>query len=277
MACALTLATNGAAYAETGAKTGADAVCTEPAPRAALLSDASDEASALAGTIAAVPTPYEVRLESGESLRLHGLVFALDRPGTNTADMLIGQEVIARLKPESPDRYGRLAARVFLRRPTGAYRDLRAVLIERGLAVVNHNVTPRSCFSIYERLEDTAAREKRGHWGDGGFRWRATEPVAFEDLPERAYVLLEGVVQSAGVMPDRVYLNFGRRWSQDVTIIIKKALLPDLIAAGVDILALPGNRIRVRGAWKEDRGPLITLDSADQLRVGERQERPAGQ
>ena len=45
----------------------------------------------------------------------------------------------------------------------------------------------------------------------------------------------------------RVYVNFAEDWREDFTVVIKRKRLPVLEAAGLDLMSLPGQR--VRDAW----------------------------
>jgi hypothetical protein len=50
-----------------------------------------------------------------------------------------------------------------------------------------------------------------------------------------------------------IYVNFGRRWSEDFTVTVLKRNESNFAAAGLDLKSLEGKRIRVRG-WIEERG-----------------------
>jgi len=50
-----------------------------------------------------------------------------------------------------------------------------------------------------------------------------------------------------------IYVNFGRRRSEDITVTVPKRNERTFAAAGLDLKTLAGRRIRVRG-WVEQRG-----------------------
>jgi len=64
-----------------------------------------------------------------------------------------------------------------------------------------------------------------------------------------------------------IYVNFGRRWTRDFTVIILKRVSRAFTAAGVEPKQLEGHRIRVRG-WIEQRGgPVISAEAPEQIEV----------
>ena len=67
-----------------------------------------------------------------------------------------------------------------------------------------------------------------------------------------------------------IYINFGRRWSQDFAVTILKRNQRTFSAAGLEPDKLTGRRIRVRG-WIEERGgPRVEAASPAQIEVAER-------
>ena len=67
-----------------------------------------------------------------------------------------------------------------------------------------------------------------------------------------------------------IYVNFGRRWSEDFTVTIAKRNERAFTAAGLEPKSLAGRRIRVRG-WIEERGgPWIEATRPEQIEVAER-------
>src|SRR5450759_1657540 len=89
-------------------------------------------------------------------------------------------------------------------------------------------------------------------------------PLSAENLTrlqaERGrFALVEGNVLSVRESGATIYVNFGRRWTRDFTVIILRRLSHAFTAAGIEPKKLEGRRIRVRG-WLEQRGgPIITL------------------
>ena len=87
-------------------------------------------------------------------------------------------------------------------------------------------------------------------------RGRADEPAAV--LAERGrFALVEGRVLSVRESGGTVYLNFGRRWTEDFTVTIAKRNERTFAAAGLEPKRLERLRIRVRGFVEERGGPWI--------------------
>jgi hypothetical protein len=65
-------------------------------------------------------------------------------------------------------------------------------------------------------------------------------------------------------------MNFGRRWSQALTVTISKRNERTFAAAGLDLRRLENRRVRVRG-WVEERsGPRIEATRPEQIEIAER-------
>ncbi len=81
------------------------------------------------------------------------------------------------------------------------------------------------------------------------------------------FALVEGKVLSVRESGATIYVNFGRRWTRDFTVIILRRLGKAFTTAGVEPKKLEGRRIRVRG-WIEQRGgPIITAEAPEQIEV----------
>ena len=79
------------------------------------------------------------------------------------------------------------------------------------------------------------------------------------------FALVEGKVLSVRESGATIYVNFGRRWTRDFTVIILKRQQRAFAAAGVEPKQLEGRRIRVRG-WIEQRGgPIIAAEVPEQI------------
>ena len=88
-----------------------------------------------------------------------------------------------------------------------------------------------------------------------------------KDVPIDSYELIEGIVTDAAEVNRRIYLNFGDDWTSDVTAIVApedRAVFRD---EHVDLLALVGHRVRVRGwtGWRN--GPSVSCVDPDQIEV----------
>ena len=81
--------------------------------------------------------------------------------------------------------------------------------------------------------------------------------------------MVRGRVLSVRESGGTIYVNFGRRWSEDFTVTIAKRNERAFAAAGVEPKSLAGHRVEVRG-WIEERGgPWIDAVRPEQIRVVE--------
>lgn len=81
------------------------------------------------------------------------------------------------------------------------------------------------------------------------------------------FTLVEGKVLSVRESGATIYVNFGRRWTRDFTVIILKRQQRTFSAAGIEPKQLQGRRIRVRG-WIEQRGgPVIMAEAPEQIEL----------
>ena len=67
-----------------------------------------------------------------------------------------------------------------------------------------------------------------------------------------------------------IYLNFGRRWSQALTVTIVKRNERRFAGAGVEPKKLENRRLRVRGWMEERNGPRIEATRPEQIEIAER-------
>jgi hypothetical protein len=64
-----------------------------------------------------------------------------------------------------------------------------------------------------------------------------------------------------------IYVNFGRRWTQDFAVTILKRHRRDFAAANRDPKKLEGRRIRVRGWVEQRRAPIMEASGPEQIEV----------
>ena len=113
-----------------------------------------------------------------------------------------------------------------------------------------------------------AARTSRlGLWSDDARKkMRAEDPEAL--LAARGkFAVVEGKVISVRESGGTIYVNFGRRWSEDFTVTIAKRNERAFSAAGLEPKKLSGRRVRIRG-WIEERGgPWVEAARPEQIEV----------
>jgi len=227
------------------------------------------------GHVAAIVDARTFRLQDGREIRLTGIEpVTSEKTAANRiaalAAILNGRDVIVRADDDTPDRYGREPAFVFLASPAPSSSEIPAAetlvqseLLMQGEALVSATVTDKECAGVLMAAEAAARQAKRGIWADPAV---IKNPESPGDILAGTgqFTLVEGKVLSVRQAGATTYLNFGRNWTRDFAVTISRRMLPVFEAAGIALKSLENRRIRVRG-WIEARGgPRIEV-----LRVGQ--------
>src|SRR4029078_9090674 len=128
------------------------------------------------------------------------------------------------------------------------------MLVAQGQARVAARIGDKACADILLRSERVARAARRGLWADPNFA-----PLRSENLDRIAaargqFALVECKVLSVRESGATIYLNFGRRWTQDFTVIIPKRHRREFVTAGLDPKRLEGHTHPVRGGgWTQQR------------------------
>ena len=185
--------------------------------------------------------------------------------------LFAGAEVMLRqAESQKTDRYGRVVAYAFAAHD-GVERSAQAELIELGAARVGARVANRTCAAELLSRESAACRAKLGLWASPYYDLlNAENPTAV--LAEQGhFALVEGKVVSVRESGATIYVNFGRRWTEDFTVTILKRNERSFTAAGLEPKTLTGRHIRVRG-WIEERGgPWIEAAHPEQIELTDRE------
>jgi len=140
--------------------------------------------------------------------------------------------------------------------------------VRRGLARVARVGDP-ACARALLAEEQAARAGKLGLWAEPVYVMNKAEDHA-EVLKQRGrFALVEGTVLSVRESGGTIYVNFGRRWSEDFTVTIAKRNERAFSAAGLEPKTLAGKRVRVRG-WIEERGgPWVEAARPEQIEVAQ--------
>jgi hypothetical protein len=219
-------------------------------------------------TVRAV-TDTDIMLDDGRAVRLAGIAdFA--QPDVSAA-LPAGRTIVLKRLGAAPetDRYGRIAAHIFVIE-NETERWLQADLVARGLARASSRIGDIACAKELLAREDKARAAKLGLWSEPYYVIaKAEEPG--EVLQRRGrFALVEGKVLSVRESGGTIYVNFGRRWSEDFTVTIAKRNERVFSAAGLEPKKLAGRTVRIRG-WIEERGgPWVEASRPEQIEVLER-------
>ena len=119
------------------------------------------------------------------------------------------------------DRYGRTSALVYVQRE-GSQESVAHAMLAKGFARVSAHVGERPCADELLARERAAREAKLGLWGEAYYVIVAAESGA-ELVAERGhFTLAEGRVWSVRESGGTIYVNFGRQWSQALTVTILK-------------------------------------------------------
>jgi endonuclease YncB( thermonuclease family) len=215
------------------------------------------------GRVAAILDARSFRLADGREVRLAGIEPVVTEKAGRTSALsaiLAGRDVTLRGEDDTPDRYGRQPAFVFL---ASSETLVQGQLLTQGEALVSGTVTNKDCASMLMAAETEARQAKRGTWADPAAIKNAESPGDILAGIGR-FTVVEGRVLSVRQAGATTYLNFGRNWTRGFAVTISRRMIGAFEAAGTSVKSLENRRIRVRG-WIEARGgPRI-----DVLRVGQ--------
>ena len=119
--------------------------------------------------------------------------------------------------------------------------------------------------------ERAARKAKLGLWAVSYYDSLDTDNPADVLAKRGRFALVEGKVVSVRESGATIYVNFGRRWTEDFTVTILKRNERSFAAAGLEPKRLAGRRVRVRG-WIEQRGgPWIEATRPEQIELIDRE------
>src|SRR4051794_11082040 len=215
------------------------------------------------GKVIRVVDGRSVVLEDGREVRLSGI----EAPQVSAAEgrssaagkaaletILLGQLVELHGLQGVTDRYGRTAA--FLVRRDGAI-DVAGDLLARGHARVAAQIGDAGCAAELHSRELAARTSKLGLWSEPYY-----DVIEAHNAPQLLaargrFSLVEGKVLSVRESGGTIYLNFGRRWSEALTVTISKRHERIFSGAGLSPKRLESRTVRIRGWIEERNGPRI--------------------
>ncbi len=220
------------------------------------------------GRVATVIDTRSFRLQDGREVRLAGIEpVPAETPAANRppalAAILTDREVRLRGDDDTPDRYGRQPAFVFL---VPSETLVQAELLARGEALVAATVTDKECAGVLMAAEAAARQARRGIWSSPA-AIKSTESPGDILTGIGRFTVVEGKVLSVRQAGATTYLNFGRNWTRDFAVTISRRVLPVFEVAGIVPKSLENRRIRVRGFVEARGGPRIEVLRAEQIEL----------
>ena len=246
------------------------------------------------GRVAAIEDAWTLRLADGRAIRLTGIAWLVppDEAKSALSGRLLHRDVILKAAKSAPvpDRYGRIHAFPFV---SGSETPIQYAFLDEGLAVTGSRVGEPACrdallareraarsagpatrrdTGLEPRLDarldtrfDTRLGTRLGIAGSGDYRLlQADDPAVILKSLGR-FAIVEGRVLSVRESGSTIYVNFGRRWSEDFTVTIAKRSEATFVSAGVPPKSLSGRTLRVRGVIEERSGPWIEATGPEQF------------
>ncbi|MCA1479100.1 thermonuclease family protein [Bradyrhizobium sp. NBAIM08] len=214
------------------------------------------------GRVAAIVDARSVRLDDGREIRLSGIAPTATTKQALTS-LLAGHDVMLRSADDTPDRYGRQSALVFIGEGD---ISVQAMLLARGDAIASAEILDKDCAAALMASEAAARRQKIGSWADPSAIKNAESP---DDILAEIgrFTVVEGKVLSVRQAGATTYLNFGRNWTRGFAVTISKRTLAAFESAGMALKFLENRRIRVRGWVEGNTGPRIDVRLVGQIEL----------
>ncbi|MGH6769987.1 MAG: thermonuclease family protein [Xanthobacteraceae bacterium] len=229
------------------------------------------------GRVAKIHDGRSFALENGRDVRIAALeVPPPDDRSQGTAarvalqSLLAGQTVELRSAgTANSDRYGRTVAHVYLvgaAAPSGP-RSAGHAMLAGGFGRVGADVDNRACAKSLLSQERVARAAKLGLWTDPRYAILDARSLAALLARQGRFALAEGKVASVRTSGGTIYVNFGRRWSQALTVTISKRRERIFAGAGMALKELENRPVRVRG-WIEVRNdPRMEAQRPQQIEI----------
>ena len=222
------------------------------------------------GKVSAVIDGRTVRLSDGREVRLAGLeVPERDAAKAALEALASGREVTLMRLGRETDRYGRAVALVAVQIPPSG-KSVQEALLAQGHARVSAIIGDTACAAAFLEAEKAARVAGLGLWADPYYVIRQAEDPAGVLAVRGRFAVVEGKVVSVRESGGTIYVNFGRRWSDDFTVTVSKRNERAFTAAGLPLKNLAGQHVRVRGFIEERGGPWIEAAAPSQIEIAER-------
>jgi endonuclease YncB( thermonuclease family) len=226
--------------------------------------------------VAAVTDGRTIRLADGRDIKLAGI--EVPQPASDTGHaartsrtalehLVLGKAVSLTAPSDATDRYGRISAFAFV---NGSETPVQYKLLAQGQARVSALVLDSACLQALRSEEEKARDGRIGLWGEPGYSVRAAADGPAIRSQQGRFSVAEGRVVSVRDSGGTIYVNFGRRWSEALTVTILKRHERSFAAAGIEPRTLEGRMVRIRGYVDVRNGPVIEVTRPEQIEVAAR-------
>lgn len=203
-----------------------------------------------------VDTP-EMRVKKQNRFIYSPQPYALEAKKLNSK-LVEGQYIKIEFDVEKTDVYGRLLGYCFV-----GNTFVNAKLAEEGFAVLC-TIPPNVKYAdIFVRSQKDARENKRGLWG-------AYETIAHTEAGSYINQIrtVRGKIIGIRMAKRCIFLNFGKRYKDDFTVVIFNNSLPYFHKKGIDPLTYYKSKtVEVSGRIKEYNGPQIIVNDPADIRI----------
>lgn len=215
-----------------------------------------------------------IRLADGREVRLAGIAAPADFTGTAENArraiaaldaMVAGRRVALHGSAQNTDRYGRLVAQVTVIGATEPW--LQGELVLAGMAYAAPESAPPDCAAALVERENAARKMPAGLWRDEAFAVKKASAIRSLRDGMGGFTVIEGTVLRVGEAGGRLFLDFGRHYSRDFSLVVPREAQAGFVKAGLDLRGLSGKRVRVRGVLFDRGGPAMELRTPAALEV----------
>jgi micrococcal nuclease len=218
--------------------------------------------------IAKINLDNSINLEDGRVLKLAGI------DETSRSILIKAQAVLTQVTTSAEikistngtkDRWGRIAAHVFIT-PNEAQEQawLQGFLLQYGHSRISLESHADPCFTIMKALETEAITQKQGLWAEP---FSIIESSNSAELLKRRgeLVHIRGQVVGIGETRTVYYLNFGKSWQKDFSIVILKRHVKHFDEQSLSPRSLDRKQVYIRGIVDGDIGPRLEVQRPDQI------------
>ena len=224
---------------------------------------------AIAGRVAKIVDGRSFVMTDGREVRIAALevlpsAVAAGRAARDALGSILSDQTVALRAAGPADRYGRMVAHVNLGH-TGP--SAARLMLARGHARVGAQVSHAACAMDLLSQERVARTGRLGLWGDPVYAILDAADLSGLVAVAGRFSLVEGKVLSVRESRGTIFVNFGRRWTQALTVTILKRHEGIFAGAGVAPKVLENRSVLVRG-WVEFRnGPRLEASRPEQVEI----------
>ena len=219
------------------------------------------------GRVASVIDGRTIKLDDDREIRLTGIELSPTVPARDLSRDALdrfasGKTVTLRGESDAPDRYGRQHAIV---QPTNDGTTLQIHLLALGAAIVSPLI-PAACAPELRAAEAEAKAGRRGLWASVDVIKNTERPGDIASVTGQ-FAVAEGRVRSVREAGNVIYVNFGRRWSEDFALTVPKRMEKAFEAGGITLKLLENRKVRVRGWVAGRNAPAMPVFRVEQIEM----------